>query len=177
MLVYLKMLKFALPPMLTLTFVLPPMQTTNTNRWIIGRVESQTQNSPAGRVDFMLFVLISTQFAVEYGLNHLTILRPVGDIFLIHSPLNLEFLCNMQDHGILLTNKQLTQAKCSQSSVRHTICQSQYFVRRLISLQMSGCRLPPETLCPASQPYDIKPVFSGSFTQEVPGIQALSGEY
>ena len=67
-LLYLKTLKFVLPPTRTLKFALSP----NVNRWNVACVRSPTQNLHVGHGDFM-FVLISfalgNQFAVEYRLN------------------------------------------------------------------------------------------------------------
>ena len=56
---YLKMLKFALPPMLMLKFALPPTPTPYTSRWNIGGIGSQTRGAGIGHVDFILFVSIS----------------------------------------------------------------------------------------------------------------------
>ena len=53
---YLKMLKFALPP----------MQSPNVSQWNLGCVGSPMQNSRVGHVHFMLFVLISFALVIQH---------------------------------------------------------------------------------------------------------------
>ena len=56
---YLETLKFALPPMRMLKFVLPPTLNPNAGRWNIGWVGSPGVAAHVGHVHFMLFVSIS----------------------------------------------------------------------------------------------------------------------
>ena len=72
---YLKMLKFVLPPIQTLKFVLPQTQMPDANRWNIGGVGSLGIGSRIGHVHFMLFVSLSlalgeTSTFITAGCNH-----------------------------------------------------------------------------------------------------------
>ena len=65
---YLKTLEFALAPMRILKVALPPTRKPNPSQWNIGCVGSQTQNFRVGHVHFMLSLLMSFAFVMEYGL-------------------------------------------------------------------------------------------------------------
>ena len=64
---YLKALKFALPRMRNIKFVLPPTQNPNVSQWNIG--------SCVGHVYFFFFgvdfICVGSRFSVEYGLKSL----------------------------------------------------------------------------------------------------------
>ena len=76
---YLKMLKFALPPMPTPKFALPPTRNPNASQWNIGCVGSPAQIFRVGHVHFMLFIPFlfalwyptQTLFGMEYELYSL----------------------------------------------------------------------------------------------------------